>query len=454
MNITRAPLHAIAVLMLAAITARAELVNDFVTATNSAATNTFSGRVGIGTNNPATLLDVNGSTIIRGNLIASNGLTVSGPFSGITAAQVGAVSTTDSIYLAALTNAAQFASAAQGALAGTALQPNGSGANLTGITAAQVGAVATNDARYLAALTTIPAGAVGAAQLAAGAVTTGKLDLATLDLRYVLSTNAVVRIANNQPNVILGTNVLCIGSLAVGNNLVVNGRISGNGARISNVSVNASLITTGTLSKSIVGVWNAANLILLPVGDISMGSFATLKKATASVPGYRYYRFVMNAVVGNSDGTAALDELQFKIGGAWLANNMNTGYIGVYTPTISASSWSAWCDPICAFDGCGGSAGSSTPYWSSALGSYKTSAPFTCNAPVWIQVDFKAIVQIAGIKATGVSLYSNNSGKYNPTDFVLQGSNDDCFWTEIIGSAQTGVKNLNSTPTFEWTWAN
>ena len=446
MNITRAPLHAIAVLMLAAITARAELVNDFVTATNSAATNTFSGRVGIGTNNPATLLDVNGSTIIRGNLIASNGLTVSGPFSGITAAQVGAVSTTDSIYLAALTNAAQFASAAQGALAGTALQPNGSGANLTGITAAQVGAVATNNARYLAALTNIPAGAIGAAQLAAGAVTIGKLDLAKLDLRYVLSTNASVRIANNQPNAILGTNVLCIGSLAVGSNLFVNGMISGNGVGITNVSVDASLITTGTLSKSIGGVWNAANLTLLPVGDISMGSFATMKApaTTASMPGYRYYRFVMNAVDSNPQGMMLLDELQFKIGGAWLTNSMG-GFWG-YTPAVSASTvWGPDCSDYAAgkvFDGVTGSGPDSSykSFWSSW---------WNVGMPQWIKIDFKANVQITGMKVTGFVL-----GQYTPTAFALQGSNDDNAWSEIIGSARTGVHNLNSTLTCEWTWLN
>ena len=42
-----------------------------------------------------------------------------------------------------LTNAAQFATAAQGSLAATALQPGGNGSGLTGITAAQVGAVGT-----------------------------------------------------------------------------------------------------------------------------------------------------------------------------------------------------------------------------------------------------------------------------------------------------------------------
>ena len=449
MSKTRAQLQAVAFLVLAAIfTARGELVTDFVATTNAVATNLFSGRVGIGTNSPSTLLDVNGNAIIRGNLIASNGLTVSGPVSGITAAQVGAISTTDRIYRAALTNEAQFATTAQGAQASTALQPNSSGARLTGITAAQVGAVATNDARYLAALTNIPAGAVGTAQLASGAVTTGKLDLVTLDSRYVRSTNAVVRIiTNSQPNVIMGTNVLCVGSLAVGSDLVVNGMISGNGAGISNVSVDASQITTGTLSTSVGGVWNAANIILSPVGDIPT--------TTAFVPGYRYYRLVMNAVGGNSQGMVALDELQFKVSGAWLTNHMTgnaSGAIGGYVPTISASAeYSASYAAYKAFDGV---IGTSSSYWNSPAGCSLTTAPFTCNPAQWIGVDFKTNVQISGIKLTGNSVAGNSNGQYNPTDFVLQGSSDNSAWTVIIGSARTGVNNLTSTSTHEWTWLN
>ena len=84
------------------------LVTDYLMATNAAYANYLLGKVGVGTTNPATLLDVNGNATIRGTLIASNGLMVSGPITGITAAQVGAVVTTDARYLAALTNAAAF----------------------------------------------------------------------------------------------------------------------------------------------------------------------------------------------------------------------------------------------------------------------------------------------------------------------------------------------------------
>jgi hypothetical protein len=81
------------------------------------------------------------------------------------------VTTNDARYLAALTNAAAFATAEQGTKADTALQPastngwvvtshdsllatNGNGSALTGITAAQVGAVATNAPAWIAATNT------------------------------------------------------------------------------------------------------------------------------------------------------------------------------------------------------------------------------------------------------------------------------------------------------------
>ena len=48
--------------------------------------------------------------------------------------------TITAIGLGALTNAAQFATAAQGTKADSALQPTGDGSQLTGITAAKVGA--------------------------------------------------------------------------------------------------------------------------------------------------------------------------------------------------------------------------------------------------------------------------------------------------------------------------
>ena len=354
MNKIRIQLQAIAFLMLAAIsTARGELVTDFVTATNAAATNLFSGRVGIGTSTPATLLDINGSAIVRGNLIASNGLTVSGPVSGITAAQVGAVSTTDRLYRAALTNAAQFATAAQGALASTALQPTGSGANLTGITAAQVGAVAMTNSRYLAALTNIPAGAVGTAQLAVGAVTTGKLDLATLDLRYATSTTGLVGITNRQSNVTLGTNVICAGSLSVSNNLVVNGVFSGNGIGITNVSVTASQVTTGTLSAARLpdsGVWNAVNLYLPSVDSIPMGSFTNAPRpytkecgGTASASS----TYTQNAAQDAFDGSVAnqLGWGNYNIMPCWLAYNYGSTKIitryRIYCASDQVGGWNS-----------------------------------------------------------------------------------------------------------------
>ena len=111
-------------------------------------------------------------------IISEGGLGSNGSGSiNITPAQIGAVSSSDIRYLTALTNAAQFATAAQGALANTALQPTGSGANLTGITAAKVGAVSTNDPSYLAAIT------------------------------------------NLQPNVTLGSNLTILGSAQISNSL-------------------------------------------------------------------------------------------------------------------------------------------------------------------------------------------------------------------------------------------
>ena len=92
--------------------------------------------------------------------------------SGITAAQVGAVPTNDLRFLAALTNSAQFATAAQGTLASTALQPTGNGSQLIGLTVTQVsGALSVSGSAN--SLSGCPSGAdtLGAATTALNAAT-------------------------------------------------------------------------------------------------------------------------------------------------------------------------------------------------------------------------------------------------------------------------------------------
>ena len=83
---------------------RGELVTDFVTTTNAAATNTFLGNVGVGTSTPAYKLDVTGNLRVTGTgtfaVVTGNG----SQLTGITAAQVGAVASNDARYIATLTN--------------------------------------------------------------------------------------------------------------------------------------------------------------------------------------------------------------------------------------------------------------------------------------------------------------------------------------------------------------
>jgi hypothetical protein len=132
---------------------RAELVTDFLTGTNAVATNYFLGKVGVGTARPEQKLDVTGNLrvtatgtfaavlvqsnlVVAGALAVSNGMIVSGPVAGLTAAKLGAVSVSDARYLAALTNAAAFdpAGAAAAVQASLATLPSG----ISGATATQI----------------------------------------------------------------------------------------------------------------------------------------------------------------------------------------------------------------------------------------------------------------------------------------------------------------------------
>ena len=191
---------------------RGELATDFVTATNAVRTNYFRGKVGIGTTNPVQILDVTGNLRVTGT--------------------------------------------------GTFFAVTGSGAGLSGI-----GSNAIADGSITAPK--IASNTITTAHLMNGAVVTGKLDMASLDERYLGKTDAklLAAITNNQPNVTLGANVICAGALAVV------GPVTG----ITAVQVGAD--PAGAAAAVQADLTSATNTMaqalrnLGPYGDVSMGTY-------------------------------------------------------------------------------------------------------------------------------------------------------------------------------------
>ena len=318
----------------------AGIATDYINATKAGTTNAFLSNVGIGTTSPTQMLDVMGNLRVTGTGTFAKVVGNGSGLSNIVASQVGAVATNDARYLASLTNASDFASAAQGALAATALQPNGNGSQLSGLNVIQVsGALSATgsanglsgcpsgaDAVGLAAAVQAQLPAIGTAasnaQSAAANAQTTANDAQTLASNALAAADSklsptgngsqLVGITvdqvsgalsnNNASEVFFGTNLTVGGSLILSNGLTVVGAVSG-------------------ITAAQVGAVDATDTRYLnALTNIAAGSVGSVQLAPNAV---QTTNIANNAVTINKIGPSAVGPSQIA------ANAVTPGKIGV-----------------------------------------------------------------------------------------------------------------------------
>lgn len=148
---------------------------------------------------------------------------------------------------------------------------------------------------------------------------------------------------------------------------------------------------------------------------------------------YRWYRILVTANNGHLNYLAICEvELRATLGGADQTTPAAAAAGAATASDVEASAgWSV--SPKWAFDDSVVFTGAASAQWLS------NNSPPSVGTPKWLKYDAGSPIVVAQVALTASHSTDSNPSTTAPKDFIIQGSNDDSAWTDLLApGSQTG----------------